>query len=60
MGTRRAWAIGLGGGDPDPQAGEQARTEVDRHHADLVQLDPGLTSDEVDGGGEGLGVPLAP
>jgi hypothetical protein len=50
----------LTGGDAHPQPGEQPRPDVDRHAADLAQVDPGLLAEEVDRRGQRLGVALGP
>jgi hypothetical protein len=44
------------GRDTDAQPGVEARPDVDRHQADLVELDAGLTADRVDLWCQHLGV----
>ena len=48
---------GLARGEADPHPGEQARSDVDGDHTELVEPDVGLRAHEVDGGSQDLGVP---
>ena len=49
----------LAGGETDPHAGEQPRTDVDGDQAQLAELDVGLLAHELDRRGQDLGVVTA-